>query len=357
MILNSIIFINLFSLIICLIIIFLDRVVSNYGTLKVDINDEEVFEANGGKPLSKELIHKKILIPSACGGKGTCGFCKLRVTEGGGTVLPLEKTLLTRKEIIDGFRLSCQVKIRNDMKIYIPDEYFNIKEYNALVLSTDLVTSDIKKINLKLLEPTEINFKPGQYVQVHFGVGKNSEIRAYSISSSPNIHDRVELNIKKIPEGIGSGFLHNLKVDDKITISGPYGDFYLSDSDSRIICVSGGVGLAPLKSIAAYWEHECPDRIIDFYYGARTIEDLYDHELFLEYERKYENFNYYPALSDADDNWKGNKGFIHNIINEHLNTDDEKEGYLCGPPIMIDAAVKVLLDKGVHIEKIWYDKF
>ncbi len=357
MILNALIFINIFAVVICIIIIFLDRVISNYGELKVDINDEEILDVNGGKPLAKELIHNKILIPSACGGKGTCGFCKLRVVEGGGTVLPLEKTILTRKEISDGFRLSCQVRIREDLKIYIPDEYFNIKEYHAVVSSTDLVTSDIKKITLKLLEPTEISFKPGQYVQVHFGVGKNSEIRAYSISSSPNIHDSIELNIKKIPEGIGSGFLHNLKLDDKITISGPYGDFYLKESEARIICISGGVGLAPLKSIAAFWEKECPDRIIDFYYGARTIDDLYDHEIFLEYDKKYENFNYYPALSNSDDSWTGEKGFIHNTILKHLDGDDEKEGYLCGPPIMIDASIKVLIEKGVHIEKIWYDKF
>ncbi|MGL1893034.1 MAG: FAD-binding oxidoreductase [Spirochaetaceae bacterium] len=357
MILNALLFINIFSVVICLIIIFLDRVISNYGILKVNINDEETFEVNGGKPLSKELIHNKILIPSACGGKGTCGFCKLRVVEGGGTVLPLERTILDRKEISNGFRLSCQVKVREDLKIYIPDEYFNIKEYNAIVTTSDMVTSDIKKINLKLLEPTDITFKPGQYVQVHFGVGKNSEIRAYSISSSPDVHDSVELNIKKIPEGLGSGFLHKLKVNDKITISGPYGDFYLKESKAKIICVSGGVGLAPLKSIAAYWENNCPDRIIDFYYGARTIADLYDHELFLDYERKYENFNYYPALSDADDNWTGATGFIHNIIKQHLDTDGEKEGYLCGPPIMIDASIKVLIEKGVHIEKIWYDKF
>lgn len=354
---NALLFIGLFSIAISVIIIFLDRVISNYGDLNVNINDERDLDVTGGKPLSKELIHKRILIPSACGGKGTCGFCKLRVTEGGGTVLPLEKVKLTRGEISSGFRLSCQIKVRDDMKIYIPDEYFNIKEYRAEVISSDFVTSDIKKIDLKLLDPETITFKAGQYVQVHFGIGKDSEIRAYSISSSPEIIDKIELNIKKIPDGAGSSYLHDLKIGDKIKISGPYGDFYLKESNARIVCVSGGVGLAPLKSIAAYWEKECPHRILDFYYGARTIEDLYDHEVFLKYAEKNENFNYYPALSDADDDWSGERGFIHNIINETLGGDDEKEGYLCGPPIMIDAAISILLDKGVRIEKIWYDKF
>ncbi len=356
MILNALLFINIFCLIIAIIIIFMDRVISNYGELNVNINDEKEIVVDGGKPLSKSLIHKKILIPSACGGKGTCGYCKLKVSKGGGSVLPLERVKLTGKEIKHGYRLSCQVKVREDMKIYIPDEYFNIKEYVAQVTREELVTTDIKQIELKLIEPKDIKFKPGQYVQVHFGVGKNSEIRAYSISSAPH-QKGIELNIKKVPYGLGSSYLHNLKVGDELQISGPYGDFYLKDSKAKIICVSGGVGLAPLKSIAAYWERECPNRIIDFYYGARTIADLFDHDIFLEYDKKYENFNYYPALSDADENWDGDRGFIHNIIDKYLDSSEEKEGYLCGPPIMIDASVTVLLKKGVHIEKIWYDEF
>lgn len=357
MILSALIFIIVYSLIISVIIILLNRYISNYGEKNININDEKSLKVVGGKPLSKSLTHKKILIPSACGGKGTCGYCKLRVTEGGGYVLPLEKAKLTRREIKQGYRLSCQVKVVEDMKIYIPDEYFNIKSYTAQVIKEKLVTSDIKKISLKLLDPETINFKPGQYIQVHFGVGKNSEIRAYSISSPPDIINEIELNIKKIPYGVGSSYLHGLKVGDKIDISGPYGEFYLKESNARIICVSGGVGLAPLKSIAAYWEKMCSHRVIDFYYGARTEADLYDHEIFREYEKKYENFNYYPALSEADDSWIGDRGFIHNVINKHLSGSDEKEGYLCGPPIMIDASIKVLLDKGVHIEKIWYDEF
>lgn len=354
---TALVFINIYSLIICIIIIFLHRVISNYGKIKININKEKEIEAEGGKALLKELIHQKILIPSACGGKGTCGFCKLRVTKGGGTVLPLEKSKLSRSEIKDNYRLSCQVKIREDMEIFIPDEYFNIKEYEAEIKSTELVTSDIKKLEINLLKPETINFKPGQYVQVHFGIGRDREVRAYSISSSPDITDEIELNIKKIPEGLGSTYLHNLKVGDQLTISGPYGDFYLKNSDARIICISGGVGLAPLKSIAAYWERHCKHRIIDFYYGARTLKDLYDHKIFMDYAEKYENFNYYPALSMTDEEWKGYQGFIHNYIHETLHDDGDKEGYLCGPPIMIDSAIKVLLDKGVHIEKIWYDKF
>lgn len=357
MILNALLFIIIYALVIVLIIVFLDRVISNYGELKVNINDEKELVVQGGKPLSKSLIHNKILLPTACGGKGTCGYCKLRVTEGGGNVLPLEKSKLTRREIKQKFRLSCQVKVRDDLKIYIPDEYFNIKEYRARVTNSELVTSDIKKLQLELLEPETITFKPGQYVQVHFGVGKNSEIRAYSISSSPEIKNGIELNIKKVPYGLGSTYLHNLKVGDYLEISGPYGEFYLKESDARIICVSGGVGLAPLKSIAAYWEKNCQDRTIEFYYGARTLEDLYDHETFVEYDRKYENFNYYPALSEPDESWKGETGFIHNVIKEYLCFTGDKEGYLCGPPVMIDASIKVLLDKGVRIEKIWYDEF
>lgn len=357
MILNALLFIVVYTLVIVTIIIFLDKFILNYGTFKININNEREVEVVGGKPLSKSLIHNKILIPTACGGKGTCGYCKLRVINGGGEVLPIEKSKLTRREIKQKFRLSCQIKVRSDLNIYIPDEYFNIKEYSARVTKSELVTSDIKKIDLELLEPDMITFKPGQYVQVLFGVGKNSEIRAYSISSSPEIKNGIELNIKKIPYGLGSTYLHNLKVGDKLEISGPYGEFYLKQSGARIICVSGGVGLAPLKSIAAYWEKHCRDRDIDFYYGARTFEDLYDHDIFVGYDKKYKNFNYYPALSEPDDSWSGETGFIHNIIKKHLDFTGDKEGYLCGPPVMIDAAIKVLLDKGVRIEKIWYDEF
>ena len=351
------IFINSVAVIICLIIIFMDKVVSNYKDSNINVNNEKDFVVEGGKSLLRSLTEKKLFLPSGCGGKGTCGFCKANVVEGGGKVLPTEKMFLSRSEIRQGVRLACQVKVREDLKIIVPQEYFNVKQYDAVVSYSEQVTPDIKKIKLILPDKEEMTFKPGQYLQINVDTGSEIESRAYSLASSPDSGNEVEINIKLIPEGIGSTYMHERKVNDVVSISGPYGDFFLQDTKARIICVGGGVGLAPMNSIVAYWQAHCSDRILELYYGARTMKDLYNHDMFVEIASKFENFKYHPALSDPEPEWKGAKGFIHQIMDKEMEDKDTKEAYLCGPLIMIEAVMKVLKSKGVDENKTWYDKF
>ncbi len=359
MIVTAIIFINAFALSIGLLIIFLDKVISNYGTCRITINEDKEFEAPGGKSLLRVLFENKYFIPSACGGKGTCGYCRVRVTEGGGKALPTEALILSSREIRSGFRLACQVKVRENLKIEIPPEYLEIQEYEGEILSSELVTSDIKKIDIKLLSPTEIRFKPGQYVQIKYNnPGGEIDYRAYSIASTPDETDHIELNIKKIPDGLVSTYMHLLKEGDRIEFSGPYGDFYLrTDSHRKIVCVAGGVGLAPLKAIILYWYTHQHERTLELYYGSRGIKDLYDHEIFLRIAKETENFKYYPALMYPDNDWKGYTGFIHEVMKEKLTDGPNIEAYICGPPPMIDAAIKTLKGKGVTEDKIYFDKF
>lgn len=352
---TPLLFTAVFILIIAAVILIMDRLILKYKDYSLTINDDKEYSVHGGKALLKELSRNKIFIPSACGGKGTCGYCKVKAHEGGGETLPLEKLLLTRHEVKNSHRLACQVKVRDNLKIEIPEEYLNIKEYRVKVRETTHVTSDIRKIVFTLPPGETIDFKPGQYIQVN--ITGTDEQRAYSMASSPSIKESVEINVKLIPEGVGSGFLHNLKEGDELTISGPYGDFYLQNTNRDILCVAGGVGLAPLKSIIAYWEEYCPHRNIELYYGARTTKDLYDHEIFKALDEKYPNFSYFPALSMADEEWKGETGFIHNIMNEKMKKVGDRESYLCGPPIMIDAVISVLNNKGLKEEDIRFDKF
>lgn len=355
---NALVFINSFALLIGLLIIFLDKVISKYGTVRIVINDDKEFEAPGGRSLLRVLFENRYFIPSACGGKGTCGYCKLVVTEGGGGALPTESLILTPRELRQGFRLSCQLKVRNDLKIEVPPEYLEIKEYEGEIESTETATSDIKKIRIKLLPPDKISFKPGQYVQIRFDTPEGIEYRAYSMASHPDEDGRIELNVKLIPEGIGSSYLHSVKAGDRIHFSGPYGDFFLKTGSSRkIVCVAGGVGLAPLKSIVYFWSSHAKNRTLEFYYGSRTAIDMYDHDMFVRFARDNPNFRYYPAISEEDPQWNGDRGFIHTVLEEHLEGGAESEAYLCGPPIMIEAVTTVLKEKGVEEERILYDKF
>lgn len=360
MILKALLFINGFALLIAGIIIFMDRVVNNYGKCKITINDDKEFTEDGGKSLLRMLFENKYFIPSACGGKGTCGYCKLKVTEGGGDALPTETLILTPKEQSQQFRLACQLKVKNDLKIEIPPEYLEIQEFKGEVILTELVTSDIKRVRIKLLEPKKMTYKPGQYVQIRIPTDAGIEFRAYSMASNPDQTDEIEVNVKLIPDGIGSTYVHSKSVGSKIEFSGPYGDFFLkTDSQNDIVCVAGGVGLAPLKSIVSYWEAHKPDRHIYLFYGARKEIDLYDHDYFTRLDKQFEKFHYHPGLSDADQTWEGAKGFIHTVMDNVMEpgSGEHSEAYLCGPPIMINAVTETLKSKGLTEERIWYDKF
>lgn len=357
MIISSLLFMNIFAITVSLLILLADKLMSNYGTCKITMNNDKEFDAEGGKSLLRILFENKYFIPSACGGKGTCGYCKLKVTEGGGPPLPTEKLLLSPQEVLSGVRLACQIKVKNDLKIEIPNEYLEIQEYTGEISVSESVTSDINRIRIKLKDPDKIIYKPGQYVQIRIDSDSGTDFRAYSMASNPNQTDEIELNVKRIPDGLGSTFIHSLKVGDPIEFSGPYGDFFLQKTHRKIVCVAGGVGLAPLKSIVQYWKVNDRNRKIELYYGARTIKDLYDHDFFNELANGNENFIYHPALSIPDEEWKGETGFIHQVLQSNMTEGEISEAYLCGPPIMIDAVMDVLKEGHFSKDRIWFDKF
>jgi len=233
------------------LLIVAERFLVDYGICKLDINaGEKPLEVDGGQTLLASLYANEIFIPSACGGKGTCGHCKITVTAGGGPVLPTETPYLTRKEIRSHLRLACQVKIREDIYVRIPEELLNVKMFSAEVESTIDLTYDIKEIRMKLNDPAEISQRPGQYVQVQAPSPDGDVFRAYSISSPVYEPDVVELMVRLVPGGIGSTYLHNLNAGDPVNFTGPYGEFYLNeDPSTEIICVGGGCGMAPMKNI------------------------------------------------------------------------------------------------------------
>ena len=358
MILRSLIFINVFALAIGFVLILLERMISTYGEVTITINDDKELRAPGGKTLLRVLFDNRYFIPSACGGKGTCGYCKLVVTAGAGEILPIESLILSPAERRQGYRLSCQVKVRGDMRIRVPAEYLEIKEYEGEVVSTELVTPDIRRIRIRIRGEDGISFRPGQYVQVKFDAGGTSDYRAYSIASNPDDERHIELNVKLVPEGLGSTYLHSLKKGDPVEFSGPYGEFFLdADSGRRILCAAGGVGLAPIKSIIEFWNSHGLDREIDFFYGSRAAASLYDHERFAKLAEENPKFHYYPALSAQDPDWQGEYGYLHDLIAEKLDGGEGFEAYLCGPPPMVENVIKVLKEKGVPGDRILYDKF
>lgn len=336
-----------------------DKYIASYGECKITINKEKELVVEGGNPLLSYLIDNKIFIPSACGGKGTCGYCKLRVLEGAGPVLPTETPYLTRQDILHSVRLACQVKVKGDIELAIPEDLLAAQQFKTVIEKIEDLTHDIKRFVFKLIEPKEINFKPGQYIQ--FCIPNTSEFRAYSIASPPSVKDRVELMVRLVPGGLCSTYMHEvLEEGDEAYITGPYGEFYLhEESQKEIICVGGGCGMAPLKSIINHLIETGSKRKIIYFFGARQKRDLFYTEELERFEKEYENFKFIPALSEPvpEDEWNGEVGLVTQVMQKHLKYNKNQEAYLCGPPPMIDAAIGVLTSKGVNINEIYYDKF
>ncbi len=341
-----------------------DRTIGNYGQVKLTINEEKEYTVDGGSSLLSTLISEKIFIPSACGGKGTCGYCKVQIHDGGGPVLATELPFLSQEELDDHVRLSCQCKVKQDIKIEIPDELFNVKEFEATVESIEVLTDTIKKLRFRLPEGEEISFKPGQYVQLKAPLyeGNDEEVyRAYSIASSPTEKTHLELIIGFVPEGIATTYVHHhLEEGDKVTINGPFGDFYYQDTDAEMIMVATGTGVAPILSLLNYMKDNDIKRKARFYFGAKTPDDLFMLDYFKHLEETLYDFKFVPTLSrikDDDTSWSGEKGRVNNAIDKLLEENDNQEAYLCGNEQMIDSVVKSLTNKGVKEEKIYYDKF
>ncbi len=355
--------------VLALLISVTDKIVNNYGDVVIDINKgKRKVQVKGGAPLLMSLSELEIFIPSACGGRGSCGACKVRVLSDVGPHLPTELPYMSKNEIDQNIRLSCQIKLKKNIEIEIPDELFNIRRYQGTVERIRNVTHDIKEVYIRLDEPDAIEFSSGQYVQLivpPYGKVKESTQRAYSMSSRPSDRNHVELLVRLVPGGIVTTYVHSLlKEGQQIAMTGPFGEFGVRETGATMICVAGGSGMAPFKSILYDMiEKGKKDRDIWYFFGARTRKDLFYLDELEEMAKKWDRFHFVAALSEPqpEDDWKGESGLITAVLEKYLSgvIDGEapKEGYLCGSPGMLDACIAVMKKFNMPPEKIYYDKF
>lgn len=329
------------------------------GEKIITINKKTKLPVSADDTLLNTLAKSKIFIPSACGGKATCGQCKCKVVSGGGEVKELELPFLTEEQKKDGVRLSCQVKVKDNIEIVIPETMLSAKEYVSKVTEMKDLTYDIKLVRFLLIKPDTMNFKPGQYAQIK--VPGIDVIRAYSIASNPAVTHEIELIIRMVPNGQATSFVHKaLEVGDKVIVTGPFGDFYLQENSTRdIVCIAGGSGKAPIRSILYYLKDRGMPRKVKYFFGAKSKRDLYYTEEFMQLAKEFPNFEYIPALSEPlpEDNWKGEVGLITNVLDRMVGDLSKAEAYLCGSPGMIDACIRVLNKHSIQKENVFYDKF
>jgi Na+-transporting NADH:ubiquinone oxidoreductase subunit F len=408
-VLASVVVFLLVVLLLVSILLYAKKKLMPSGIVKVSINEGDVeMETEPGDTLLTTLGNNKVLLPSACGGGGTCAMCRCQVDEGGGSILPTETGFFTRKEQNDNWRLACQVKVKEDMKIRIHQEILGVKKWECEVISNENQATFIKEFVVKLPEGETLDFKSGGYIQIDvpkievafkdmdieeeyreewekFGmfdlVMKNPEptFRAYSMANHPAEGNIVMLNIriatppwdrasngfKKVNPGICSSYIFNLKPGDKVMVSGPYGEFFLKDNDNEMMFVGGGAGMAPMRSHLFHLFHTLKEtkKNITFWYGARSWKEVFYYEQFKAIEEKFPNFKFHLALSEPapEDNWTGHVGFIHQVIyDNYLSQHEEPEEidfYMCGPPMMNDAVQKMLYDLGVPDENVLFDDF
>jgi len=344
------------------VLVLAEKRISNYGDCKLNINDKKELEVEGGKPLLTALREKKIFIPSACGGRGTCGVCKLRVTEGAGPVLPTETPFMTKEELAQDVRLSCQVKIRRDLRIIIPDDLFAIQEFTTVCTKIADLTYDMKMFRFELKDPPEVTFTAGQFVQLLCPryKGSSEEVyRAYSVASDPENKNILELIIRRVPNGICTTWCFDfLKEGDTVNINGPYGDFRLSNTQAPMVFVAGGSGMAPFVSILHHMRNTRSPRKADYFFGGNTLKDLCLQDEMAQFEQQLEGFRFIPVVSNpVDSPWTGETGLVTEAVRRCYTDLSGHEGYLCGSPGMIDASIKVFKELGMKDDKIYFDKF
>lgn len=342
-----------------ILIILIDLILGNNKVRAITINGQKQIPVSSDDTLLNILSQNQIFIPSACGGKATCGFCKCTVTEGGGDIKPTERPFIKPEDAEKGVRLSCQVKVKDNMAIQIPDSMLTAKEYQTVIDEVKPLTYDIKLIRFKLLKPNRMDFKPGQYAQLK--VPGIDVIRAYSIASDPAVTDSIEMIVRYVPNGQATTYVFQaLQKGDKVTITGPYGSFYLQEDSTRdIVCIAGGSGKAPIRSILARLKAMGMPRKVRYFFGAKAVRDLYYTEEMRQLEKEYPNFEYIPALSDPlnEDKWEGATGLITDVLDRMTGDLKEAEAYLCGSPGMIDACIKVLNKHEIQSKNVYYDKF
>ena len=341
-----------------------ERYLANYGTCRIDVNSgDRTLEVRGGESVLASLKGEGIFIPSACGGRGTCAYCKLKVPAGGGPVAPTELPLLTEREVAEGVRICCQVKVRNDVAVLVPEELLSVREYRGVVERIDDLTHDIKRVRIKLVEPEAIDFVAGQYVQLEapaYGANPEPVYRAYSVSSLPGEHGAIELIIRLVPGGICTTWVFTILTEgDEVRFNGPYGGFRLTDTGREMIWIAGGSGMAPFWSMVRHMKQTGRTRKCTYFFGAVGIRDLFLLEELNRLDEELPWFSFVPALSgpaDAD-HWDGERGLITEAVDRRVPRGDDMEAYLCGSPGMIDAAAAVLHRNGITEERTFYDKF
>jgi len=404
--LYSIIVFLLIIILLVIMLIFARDKLSPKGDVTLHINERDLVVSPGSNLLAT-LSGNGIFLPSACGGGGTCGMCRCQIMEGGGSILPTETGFFTRKEQNNNWRLGCQVKIREDLKIKLPEAVLGIRKWECEVVSNMNVATFIKEFVVKLPVGEVLNFDPGGYIQIdvpkyetHFkdfaieqeyksdwdkykmwdlSIKNNSETyRAYSMANYPAEKNLIKLNIRiatppwdnlkkqflNVPPGICSSYIFSLKKGDKVMISGPYGEFHIKDTNREMLYIGGGAGMAPLRSHIFHLFHTLKtSRKVSYWYGARSMREVFYESEFRAIEKKFPNFKFHLALSEPlpEDNWTGLTGFIHQmLLDNYLSKHEEPEDieyYFCGTPVMNDAVIRMLDDLGVPQENISFDDF
>ncbi len=389
-------------LLLVMVIIFARSQLVSAGDVTIEINGEKSITVPAGGKLLQTLSEADLFLPSACGGGGTCAQCKCIISEGGGSMLPTEESHFTRRDADEGWRLSCQTAVKQDMKIQVPEEVFGVKQWECTVESNPNVATFIKELTLKLPEGENVDFRAGGYVQLEcpphtvkysdfdiedeyrgdwerFGffdlVSECTEttIRAYSMANYPEEKGIVKFNIRiatpppgseGIPPGIMSSWVFNLKPGDKVKVYGPFGEFFAKDTAAEMVFVGGGAGMAPMRShLFDQLKRLHSDRKISFWYGARSLREMFYADEYDQLAAENDNFDWHVALSDPqpEDNWDGLTGFIHNVLFEQYLKNhpapEDCEYYMCGPPMMNSAVIQMLIDLGVEPENIMLDDF
>jgi Na+-transporting NADH:ubiquinone oxidoreductase subunit F len=377
-------------------------VASGDVAIRINEDDDKVLHVPAGGKLLGVLADQKIFVSSACGGGGTCGQCKVNVKSGGGDILPTEQGHVTKREAKEGCRLSCQLTVKQDMEIELPAEIFDIKKWKCKVRSNHNVATFIKELVLELPAGESVPFRAGGYIQIEcpphvvdykefdvepeyredwdkFKIWQNKSVvdetvtRAYSMANYPEEEGIIMLNVRiaspppnnpNVPPGKMSSFIFNLKPGDEVTISGPYGEFYAKDTKNEMIFIGGGAGMAPMRShIFDQFKRLASDRKVTFWYGARSLKEMFYEDDFNSIADKFPNFTWHVALSDPqpEDNWTGLTGFIHNVLFEQYLKNhpapEDCEYYICGPPIMLKCCKDMLEGLGVEPENVLFDDF
>ncbi|MDJ0848160.1 MAG: NADH:ubiquinone reductase (Na(+)-transporting) subunit F [Myxococcota bacterium] len=372
------------------------------GNVKLTINGEKELEVGVGGKLLGALLNNQLFVSAACGGKGSCGQCRVKVLEGGGDLVPVEASHITKRQAKEGERLSCQVAVKQDMQVQVPESVFGVKHWQCKVKSNPNRATFIKELTLELPPGENVDFRAGGYIQIdappHHLSYKDFDIeekfrdewdkydiwkyesdvtepvtRAYSMASYPEEKGIIMLNVRVcppppdppgLPPGKMSSFIFNLKPGDEVAISGPFGEFFARETDKEMVFVGGGAGMAPMRShIFDQLKRLDSKRKITFWYGARSRREVFYEDEFNQLQEEHENFKWFVALSDPqpEDNWDGYTGFIHDVMYEHYIKDhpapDDCEYYMCGPPVMNAAVVGMLENEGVEREDIMFDDF